>query len=139
MPIPWMSPQAQAGKRLRVSIPLLDRHQELPRTRWTFSSGNSMERCNERRMKSCKIHFILYLSNRGIFALLIRLLYNFRCRHGSNGCCVHCSPLEPFDEVYMKEQNLKHLSFHSHLRKLTAGVDRYKTFFPLFIPYVTQD
>ncbi|XP_021925198.1 nuclear protein localization protein 4 homolog [Zootermopsis nevadensis] len=48
------------------------------------------------------------------------------CRHGSNGCCVHCSPLEPFDETYLKEQNIKHLSFHSYLRKLTAGVDRGK-------------
>lgn len=48
------------------------------------------------------------------------------CRHGANGCCVHCSPLEPFDEIYLKEQNIKHLSFHSYLRKLTAGVDRGK-------------
>ncbi|KZC07238.1 Nuclear protein localization protein 4 like protein, partial [Dufourea novaeangliae] len=48
------------------------------------------------------------------------------CRHGGNGCCVHCSPLAPFDEVYLKEQNIKHLSFHSYLRKLTAGVDRGK-------------
>ncbi|EEB11784.1 nuclear protein localization, putative [Pediculus humanus corporis] len=48
------------------------------------------------------------------------------CRHGSNACCVHCSPLEPFDENYLKEQNIKHLSFHSYLRKLTAGVDRGK-------------
>ncbi|XP_012147513.1 nuclear protein localization 4 isoform X2 [Megachile rotundata] len=48
------------------------------------------------------------------------------CRHGPNGCCVHCSPLEPFDEVYLKEQNIKHLSFHSYLKKLTAGADRGK-------------
>ncbi|KAG8231750.1 hypothetical protein J437_LFUL012029, partial [Ladona fulva] len=48
------------------------------------------------------------------------------CRHGPNGCCVHCSPLEPFDEVYLKEQNVKHMSFHAYLRKLTAGVDRGK-------------
>ncbi|XP_057323162.1 nuclear protein localization protein 4 homolog isoform X2 [Microplitis mediator] len=48
------------------------------------------------------------------------------CRHGANGCCVHCSPLEPFDESYLREQNVKHLSFHSYLRKLTAGVDRGK-------------
>lgn len=48
------------------------------------------------------------------------------CRHGANGCCVHCTPLEPFDEAYLKEQNIKHLSFHSYLRKLTAGVDRGK-------------
>lgn len=48
------------------------------------------------------------------------------CRHGSNGCCVHCSPLEPFDEAYLKERNIKHMSFHTYLRKLTAGVDRGK-------------
>ncbi|XP_017792744.1 PREDICTED: nuclear protein localization protein 4 homolog [Habropoda laboriosa] len=48
------------------------------------------------------------------------------CRHGVNGCCVHCTPIEPFDEAYLKEQNIKHLSFHSYLRKLTAGVDRGK-------------
>lgn len=48
------------------------------------------------------------------------------CRHNSNGCCVHCSPLEPFDEEYLKEQKIKHLSFHSHIRKLTSGVDRGK-------------
>ena len=48
------------------------------------------------------------------------------CRHGPNGCCVHCSPLEPFDEVYLKEQNIKHLSFHAYLKKFTAGGDRGK-------------
>lgn len=48
------------------------------------------------------------------------------CRHNSNGCCVHCSPLEPWDENYLKEQKIKHLSFHSYLRKLTSGVDRGK-------------
>ncbi|XP_033213216.1 nuclear protein localization protein 4 homolog isoform X1 [Belonocnema kinseyi] len=48
------------------------------------------------------------------------------CRHGLNACCVHCSPLEPFDEVYLTEQNVKHISFHGYLRKLTAGVDRGK-------------
>ncbi|KAK6643250.1 hypothetical protein RUM43_004755 [Polyplax serrata] len=48
------------------------------------------------------------------------------CRHGANACCVHCSPLEPFDENYLQEQNIKHLSFHSYLRKLTGGVDRGK-------------
>jgi nuclear protein localization family protein 4 len=48
------------------------------------------------------------------------------CRHNSNGCCVHCSPIEPWDESYLKEQKIKHLSFHAYIRKLTSGVDRGK-------------
>ncbi|RZF33940.1 hypothetical protein LSTR_LSTR006322 [Laodelphax striatellus] len=48
------------------------------------------------------------------------------CRHGSNACCVHCSPLESYDEAYLKEQNVKHMSFHAYLRKLTAGVNKGK-------------
>ncbi|KAJ6634631.1 Nuclear protein localization protein 4 like [Pseudolycoriella hygida] len=48
------------------------------------------------------------------------------CRHNSNGCCVHCSPIEPWDENYLKEQKIKHMSFHAYIRKLTSGVDRGK-------------
>lgn len=48
------------------------------------------------------------------------------CRHNSNGCCVHCSPLEPWNEEYLKEHKIKHLSFHSYIRKLTSGVGRGK-------------
>lgn len=48
------------------------------------------------------------------------------CHHGRNGCCVHCSPIEPYDEAYLREQNIKHMSFHAYLRKLTGGVDRGK-------------
>lgn len=48
------------------------------------------------------------------------------CRHNSNGCCVHCSPIEPWDEEFLKDQKIKHLSFHSYIRKLTSGVDRGK-------------
>lgn len=48
------------------------------------------------------------------------------CRHGGNGCCVHCSPLEPYDETYLREQNVKHMSFHAYLRKLTGGVNKGK-------------
>ncbi|XP_026475213.1 nuclear protein localization protein 4 homolog isoform X2 [Ctenocephalides felis] len=48
------------------------------------------------------------------------------CRHNSNGCCVHCSPIEPWDEAYLKEHKIKHMSFHSFMRKMTSGVDRGK-------------
>ncbi|XP_053211290.1 nuclear protein localization protein 4 homolog [Panonychus citri] len=48
------------------------------------------------------------------------------CQHGEMAKCVHCTPLEPYDEGYMKEHNIKHMSFHSYLRKMTAGVDRGK-------------
>ncbi|KAF7280486.1 hypothetical protein GWI33_005827 [Rhynchophorus ferrugineus] len=48
------------------------------------------------------------------------------CRHNFNSKCVHCSPLEPFDDSYLKEHNIKHLSFHSYLRKMMSGVDRGK-------------
>ncbi|KAK5641222.1 hypothetical protein RI129_009769 [Pyrocoelia pectoralis] len=48
------------------------------------------------------------------------------CRHNTNSRCVHCSPLESYDEAYLREQNIKHLSFHSYLRKLTSGIDQGK-------------
>lgn len=50
------------------------------------------------------------------------------CRHGANAKCVHCVPLEPYDEKYLQERDppIKHLSFHSYLRKLTGGVDKGK-------------
>jgi len=93
-----------------------------------------MEKFNVNAMKNCKqfsknskiklnkrkIHWFIYSSS---FFFSFSSLSS--CRHGARGCCVHCSPLEPFDEIYLKEQNIKHLSFHSYLRKLTAGVDRY--------------
>lgn len=48
------------------------------------------------------------------------------CRHVNNSRCVHCAALEPYDENYLKEQKIKHLSFHSYLRKQTSGMSRGK-------------
>lgn len=48
------------------------------------------------------------------------------CRHGPKAKCLHCTPIEPYDENYLKEQKIKHMSFHSYLRKMTRGVDKGK-------------
>ncbi|GAB6020267.1 hypothetical protein CHUAL_002985 [Chamberlinius hualienensis] len=48
------------------------------------------------------------------------------CNHGLHSKCIHCSSIEPYDEKYLHEQNIKHMSFHSYLRKLQGGVDKGK-------------
>ncbi|XP_059804516.1 nuclear protein localization protein 4 homolog [Hypanus sabinus] len=51
-----------------------------------------------------------------------------QCRHGPLGKCVHCVPLEPFDEDYLNHLDppVKHMSFHAYIRKLTGGADKGK-------------
>ncbi|CAN0273309.1 unnamed protein product [Lampetra planeri] len=50
------------------------------------------------------------------------------CRHGPMGKCVHCVPLEPFDEDYLNHLDppVKHMPFHAYIRKLTGGADKGK-------------
>lgn len=61
----------------------------------------------------------------GLSGLIERPRDEKLCRHGANAKCLHCTPLEPYDAGYLKEQKIKHMSFHSYLRKMTRGADRY--------------
>jgi len=54
---------------------------------------------------------------------------NCKCSNSSSQC-VHCIPLDPFDESYLKEKQIKFLSFHSYQRKISGGVSKGK-FAPL--------
>ena len=48
------------------------------------------------------------------------------CRHGTNARCVHCTPIEPYDESYLRENKIQHMSFNSYLKKMNSGVDKGK-------------
>eukprot|EP00124_Ichthyophonus_hoferi_P003546 Ihof_evm7s312 gene=Ihof_evmTU7s312 len=62
--------------------------------------------------------------------LIKREKQSIGCRHGPNGMCENCVPLEPYDGQYLTEKGIKHLSFHSWIRKQTGGLDKGK-FSPL--------
>lgn len=40
------------------------------------------------------------------------------CNHGSTAMCTHCSPLEPYDDSYLNEKGIKHMSYYAYCKKL---------------------
>lgn len=53
--------------------------------------------------------------------LIKRKLNPQLCNHNEKGQCVHCSPLEPYDGDYLKDNKIKHMSFFSYLKKRQSG------------------
>ncbi|QLQ81522.1 hypothetical protein HG537_0F02830 [Torulaspora globosa] len=46
------------------------------------------------------------------------------CKHGDRAMCEYCSPLPPWDKEYHKERNIKHISFHSYLKRLNEHTNK---------------
>ncbi|CAM9013418.1 unnamed protein product [Wickerhamomyces anomalus] len=46
------------------------------------------------------------------------------CRHNDKGMCEYCSPLPPYDKGYREENQIKHASFHAHLKEVNEATNK---------------
>ncbi|KAK6027046.1 hypothetical protein OSTOST_06934 [Ostertagia ostertagi] len=44
------------------------------------------------------------------------------CHHNARQKCAHCLPIDPYDEDYLKSKDIKHMSFHAHVRNSHRGM-----------------
>jgi hypothetical protein len=58
-----------------------------------------------------------------VFLILTILFCSSRCHHNVHGKCIHCIPIEPYDEEFLKNRNppIKHMSFRAYIRKLQSS------------------
>ncbi|EDO14481.1 hypothetical protein Kpol_242p4 [Vanderwaltozyma polyspora DSM 70294] len=68
---------------------------------------------------------------------LIKRTRSSLCKHGDKGMCEYCSPLPPWDKEYHAENKLKHISFHSYLKKLNEATNK-KSSGSSYIPPLSQ-
>lgn len=85
-------------------------------------SGSSMSSGSSQSVVEDEVDQILYKEDGKIYRSRNEQL----CRHGPQGKCLHCVPLEPYDEEFLNscDPPIKFLSFHSYIRKLTGGADK---------------
>ncbi|GBC05311.1 hypothetical protein RclHR1_06170015 [Rhizophagus clarus] len=56
------------------------------------------------------------------------------CKHSANGMCDYCMPLEPYDQGYLTEKGIKHMSFHAYLKSINKANKQLNELNSKFIP-----
>ncbi|CAB4385885.1 unnamed protein product [Rhizophagus irregularis] len=56
------------------------------------------------------------------------------CKHSANGMCDYCMPLEPYDQGYLTEKGIKHMSFHAYLKSVNKANKQLNELNSKFIP-----